>query len=80
MEAIRPMLAICRDWNDLLRLVTMTPAGRGIPVLTGQGRHQPIESSKSKKNYDPQEKVVFIGGFQQVYVPFVPVSLVMNFV
>jgi hypothetical protein len=79
MEAIRPMLAICKDWNDLLRLVTMTPAGKGIPVLTGQGRHQPIESSKSKK-YDQKEKVVFIGGFQQVFVPFVPVKLVMNFV
>jgi hypothetical protein len=79
MEAIRPMLAVCRDWNDMLRLATMTPGGKGIPVLTGQGRHQPIESSKSKK-YDPQEKVVFIGGFQQVYVPFVPVKLVKDFV
>lgn len=79
MEAIRPMLAVCRDWNDMLRLATMTPGGKGIPVLTGQGRHQPIESSKSTK-YDPQEKVVFIGGFQQVYVPFVPVKLVKNFV
>jgi len=79
MEAIRPMLAICNDWNDLLRLVTLTPGGGGIPVLTGQGTHQPIESVKSKK-YDPQEKVVFIGGFQQIYVPFVPVQLVGNYV
>jgi len=78
MEAIRPMLAICRDWNELLRLVTMIPGGAGIPVLTGQGRHQPIESVKSR-NYDPQEKVVFIGCFQQVYVPFVPVQLVGNY-
>ena len=79
MEAIRPMLAICNDWNDMLRVVSITPGGVGIPVLTGQGTHQPIESVKSKK-YDPQEKVVFIGGFQQVYVPFVPVQLVGNYV
>jgi hypothetical protein len=78
LEALRPMLAVCYDWNDMLRLVTMTPGGMGIPVLTGQGTHQPIESAQSK-HYDPQEKVVFIGGFQQVYVPFVPVQLVSNY-
>ncbi len=78
MEALRPMLAVCHDWNDMLRLVTMTVQAPGIPVLTGQGTPQPL-FSKNSPNYDVKEKVVFIGGFQQVYVPFVPVQLVGNY-
>jgi hypothetical protein len=82
MEAVRPMLAIRKDWNDLLRLVTMTPGGAGIPVLTAQGTHQPLVSGRKDETPEEQKerlKVVFIGGFQQVYVPFVPVQLVGNY-
>ena len=35
MEALRPMLAVCYDWNDFTKLVVMRPGTPGIPVLTG---------------------------------------------
>ena len=78
IKALRPMLAVCRDWNDFLSLVTFRPGADGIPVLTGQGRSQPTYSSRSPK-YDAKETVVFIGGFQQVFVPFVPSNFIVPY-
>jgi hypothetical protein len=79
LESIRPMLAVCFDWNDftdlrLMRLVTP------IPVITGQGAHKPIYSPSDKRNA-PNANVFFIGGFTQVFVPFVNSALtsVYNF-
>jgi len=73
LESLRPMLAVSRDWNDMLRIEMMTPPAPGFPVIAAQGTHQPTWSSKHSK-HDP--KVVFIGGFEQVYVPFVPAELI----
>jgi hypothetical protein len=83
-EALRPMLAVCYDWNDFTELWKMAPAPGGIPAITGQGRAQPLTSLDPKVNYTPQEraelsKVVFIGGYQQVFLPFVPKGLVAQY-
>jgi hypothetical protein len=74
LQSLRPMLAVCYDWNDFTDLWVMRPGPEGIPLLTGQGTAQPV-FSKSSPQYDQKEKVVFIGGFQQMYVPFVPRGL-----
>jgi hypothetical protein len=69
LESIRPMLAVCLDWNDftdLRRMRLITP----IPVVTGQGTHKGIYSPADKRHAD-QPNVVFIGGFTQVFVSFV---------
>jgi len=73
LASLRPMLAISHDWNDMLRIETMTPPAPGFPVIAASGMHQPTWSDRHAK-HDP--KVVFIGGFQQVYVPYVPPSLI----
>ena len=78
-ESLRPMLAVCLDWNDFTELWMMAAAPGGIPVITGQGKHQPLISPHAKTRYDPQEKVLFIGGYPQVYVPFVPKTLVARY-
>lgn len=78
-DSLRPMLAVCLDWNDFTELWLMAAAPGGIPVITGQGRHQPLISPHAKTGYDPQERVVFIGGYSQVYVPFVPRGLVAQY-
>ena len=77
MQALRPMLAICKEWNDMLRLVTVTPGGAGIPAISGRGKAKPPSNAEHEKwkVADPNTRgaeVLMIGGFQQVYVPFVP--------
>lgn len=73
LSSLRPMLAVSRDWNDMLRIEMMTPPAPGFPVIVAPGRHQPTWSDRHAK-HDPN--VVFIGGFQQVYVPYVPPGLI----
>jgi hypothetical protein len=67
MDSIRPMLAVCIDWNDFTDLRVMRPK-TSIAVITGQGAHKPVYSPA-----DPRYKsnVFLIGGFTQVFVPFV---------
>ncbi len=69
LESMRPMLAVCFDWNDFtdLRLMRLSSA---IPVITGQGAHKPIYSPAAPEHAE-NANVVFIGGFTQVFVPFV---------
>jgi hypothetical protein len=73
LASLRPMLAISHNWNDMLRIEMMTPPAPGFPVIAAPGMHQSTWSEKHAK-HDP--KVVFIGGFQQVYVPYVPPGLI----
>lgn len=73
LASLRPMLAVSHDWNDMLRIEMMTPPAPGFPAIVAQGRHQPTWSPRHNK-HDP--RVVFIGGFQQIYVPFVPPELI----
>lgn len=73
LASLRPMLAVSHDWNDMLRIEMMTPPAPGFPVIAAQGTHQPTWS-KDHAKHDP--KIVFIGGFQQIYVPFVPPELI----
>jgi hypothetical protein len=71
LESIRPMLAVCFDWNDFTDLRLMRTDG-GIPVITGQGAHKPIYSPTDKEHRnEAYSNVVFIGGFTQIFVPFV---------
>jgi hypothetical protein len=67
LDSIRPMLAVCIDWNDFTDLRVMRPT-TSIAVITGQGAHKPVYSPA-----DPRYKsnVFLIGGFTQVFVPFV---------
>lgn len=69
LESIRPMLAVCFDWNGFTDLRVMRPTSP-IPVITGQGLHKPIYSP-SHPLHGANANVVFIGGFTQVFVPFV---------
>jgi hypothetical protein len=69
LESIRPMLAVCLDWNDFTDLRFMRPS-TPIPVITGQGAHKPIYSP-GDPNHAEFANVLFIGGFTQVFVPFV---------
>jgi hypothetical protein len=62
------MLAVCLDWNDFTDLVILHPKS-SIPVITGQGAHKPIVYSPTDPRY--QNNVFLIGGFTQVFVPFV---------
>jgi hypothetical protein len=71
-NSLRPMLAVCYDWNDFTQLWVMKTGGFGIPVLTGQGTAQPIFSTSAAQAHAANKNVLFIGGYQQVYVPFVP--------
>jgi hypothetical protein len=78
------MLAVCYDWNDFTQLWKMAPAPGGIPAITGQGRPQPLTSLDPAAHYTAQEraeltKVLFIGGYQQVFLPFVPRGLVAQY-
>ena len=74
LEAMRPILAVCLDWNDFTDLRLMRPASP-IPVITGQGAHKPIFSPASAQ-HAANANVLFIGGFTQVFVPFVnPASI-----
>ncbi len=68
LDSIRPMLAVCLDWNDFTDLRVMRPKS-SIPVITGQGAHKPIVYSPTDPRY--QSNVFLIGGFTQVFVPFV---------
>jgi hypothetical protein len=76
LESLRPMLAVCYDWNDFTQLLVMKLRSGIIPVITGQGGAQPIFSPKAGQMHEQNKNVVFIGGYQQVYVPFVPHSCV----
>jgi hypothetical protein len=71
---IRPMLAVCLDWNDFTDLRLMRPTA-SIPVITGQGAHKPIYSPSDSKRHAAHANVLFIGGFTQVFVPFVNAAL-----
>jgi hypothetical protein len=68
LDSIRPMLAVCLDWNDFTDLRIMRPAS-SIPVITGQGAHKPIVQSPADPRY--KSNVFLIGGFTQVFLPFV---------
>ncbi|HXC97008.1 MAG TPA: hypothetical protein VNU92_15005 [Edaphobacter sp.] len=78
-NALRPMLAVCYDWNDFTQLWVMKPGGLGLPVLTGQGTSQPIFSKSAGQNHLDNRNVLFIGGYQQVYVPFVQKARVVQY-
>ena len=68
LDSIRPMLAVCLDWNDFTDLRVLRPTF-SIPVITGQGAHKPIVHSPDDPRY--KVNVFLIGGFTQVFVPFV---------
>ena len=78
-NSLRPMLAVCYDWNDFTQLWVMKAGGLGIPVLTGQGTAQPIFSKDAAQTHEDNKNVFFIGGYQQVYVPFVPRGRVVQY-
>jgi hypothetical protein len=78
-ESLRPMLAVCYDWNDFTQLWVMRLGSGMIPVITGQGAPQPIFSPKAGQMHEQNKNVVFIGGYQQVYVPFVPRDRVVQY-
>ena len=69
LDSIRPMLAVCFDWNDFTDLRLLRPSG-AIPVITGQGAHKPIYSPTDARHANTSN-VFFIGGYTQVFVPFV---------
>jgi hypothetical protein len=69
LDSIRPMLAVCFDWNDFTDLRVMRPT-TAIPVITGQGAHKPVHSP-SAPAHATTSNVFFIGGFTQVFVPYV---------
>lgn len=75
MKALRPMLAVCTDWNDFTILRTMRISSP-IPVITGQGAHKGLFSSDSKdpeaqELHEKTKNVFLIGGYKQFFVPFV---------
>jgi hypothetical protein len=74
LASIRPMLAVCLDWNDFTDLRLMRPT-TPIPVITGQGAHKAIYSPSEPKLHAAHANVLFIGGFTQVFVPFVNAAL-----
>jgi hypothetical protein len=69
LESIRPMLAVCNDWNDFTNLVVLRPKP-SIPVITGQGQYKPIYSAKDAR-HAAFSNVLYIGGYTQCFVPFV---------
>ena len=69
LESIRPMLAVCFDWNDFTDLRVLRPSG-AIPVITGQGAHKPVYSPADARHANTAN-VFLIGGYTQVFVPFV---------
>ena len=77
LESMRPMLAVCFDWNDFTELRQMRPS-TPIPVITGQGAHKPIFSAGSAQ-HAANSNVLFIGGFTQVFVPFVSPGLTSTY-
>jgi hypothetical protein len=77
LESMRPMLAVCLDWNDFTDLRLLRPHS-AIPVITGQGAHQPI-FSPSAAQHAANANVLFIGGFTQVFVPFVNPTQTSNY-
>jgi hypothetical protein len=79
LESLRPMLAVCYDWNDFTQLWVMKLGSGIIPVITGQGSAQPIFSPNAGLMHEQNKNVVFIGGYQQVYVPFVPRDRVVQY-
>jgi len=78
-DSLRPMLAVCYDWNDFTQLWVMRLGGATIPVITGQGASQTIYSPKAGQQHQDYQNVAFIGGYPQVYVPFVPRSRVVQY-
>lgn len=69
LESIRPMLAVCNDWNDFTDLRVLRPRP-SIPIITGQGQYKPIYSAKDPR-HAASSNVFFIGGYTQCFVPFV---------
>lgn len=78
-ESLRPMLAVCYDWNDFTQLWVMRLPAGGIPVITGQGKSQPIFSPAAGQKHLDYKNVAFIGGYQQIYAPFVPKDRVIQY-
>lgn len=78
-ESLRPMLAVCYDWNDFTQLWVMRLGGASMPVITGQGTSQTIYSPKAVQQHQDYNNVAFIGGYPQVYVPFVPRDRVVQY-
>ncbi len=72
------MLAVCFDWNDFTVLRILRPSG-SIPVITGQGLHKPIHSPLDP-GHAATSNVLFIGGYTQVFVPFVNPALTLDYV
>lgn len=68
LESIRPMLAVCKDWNDFTELRVLRPKP-SIPIITGQGQYKPIYSPKDPRHAAFSD-VLFIGGYTQCFVPF----------
>jgi hypothetical protein len=77
LASIRPMLAVSFDWNDFTDLRIMRPNG-SVPVITGQGLHKPIYSPSDARHAEASN-VVFIGGYTQVFVPFVNARLTSDY-
>lgn len=68
LESIRPMLAVCKDWNDFTELLVLSPKP-SIPIITGQGQYKPIYSPKDPLHAE-YSNVLYIGGYTQCFVPF----------
>jgi hypothetical protein len=49
LESIRPMLAVCRDWNDFTDLRVFWPR-TSVPIITGQGQYKPIFSTMDARH------------------------------
>jgi hypothetical protein len=82
LKAMRAMLAVCYDWSAVDELWKMRAPIGGLPVLIGQGTYQPVNfgeaNALSAAGQRDEVKVFFIGGYRQVYVPFVPKSLIAH--
>ena len=77
-DSLRPMLAVCYDWNGFTQLWVMRLPGN-IPVITGQGASQPIFSQAAGQKHLHNKNVAYIGGYQQIYIPFVPKDRVVQY-
>lgn len=69
LKSIRPMLAVCKDWNDFTDLRVLQPRP-SFPVITGQGQYKPIYSTRDPR-HPSFSNVLYIGGYTQYFVPFV---------
>lgn len=77
LDSLRPMLAVCHDWNDFTDLVVIRPTSP-IPAIVGQGSHKGIYSSADPRHH-AYPNVFFIGGFRQVFLPFVNPGIIKKY-